>query len=386
MNHRTIKKEYCQSCGMPLRFDIEEYLGTKVNKSHSREYCYYCLKDGKYTVDISMKEMIDIWVKYTDKYNEYSKTNYSPSELRTILNKRLPTLKRWKQKVITHTVHHEAINKLKFYINTNLEKEININKLCHIANLSHFHLRRVFKNITGENIGIYIQRLRLEKIAHVLVSTNLSIDEILKQSSYQTKSSLAKAFRKHFGISMSACREQYISATPQNHTNEIITLFLHPEIKKIRAQKAICFPVEHMPYNKEKYTSVWEKLIHYRKKYVRREETKHFISISLDNPQITSPEQRRFYIGILTTGTHTPEGQFSIHEIPSGIYAIFRHKGNYALLPDLYQTISEKWLPQSGYVQENSMSFEIYLNSPNNTEIPDLVTEIYIPIKKTSNK
>ena len=55
--NQTVDKQYCQSCGMPLRFDVEEYLGTNADHSCSDEYCYYCLKDGNYTVDISMNEM-----------------------------------------------------------------------------------------------------------------------------------------------------------------------------------------------------------------------------------------------------------------------------------------------------------------------------------------
>ena len=54
MIESDINKRYCQSCGMPLRFDIEKYLGTNSNGSRSDEYCYYCLKDGKYIVDIPM--------------------------------------------------------------------------------------------------------------------------------------------------------------------------------------------------------------------------------------------------------------------------------------------------------------------------------------------
>ena len=71
---------------MPLRFDVEEYLGTNADHSCSDEYCYYCLKDGNYTVDVSMNEMVDIWVKYTDKYNWYSGTDYTPQELKTLVN------------------------------------------------------------------------------------------------------------------------------------------------------------------------------------------------------------------------------------------------------------------------------------------------------------
>ena len=63
MEQETLKKQYCQSCGMPLRFDVEEYLGTNADQSRSDEYCYYCLKDGEYIVDIPMEQMVDIWIK-----------------------------------------------------------------------------------------------------------------------------------------------------------------------------------------------------------------------------------------------------------------------------------------------------------------------------------
>ncbi|UVV52039.1 zinc ribbon domain-containing protein [Bacteroides thetaiotaomicron] len=56
------------------------FRSTNSDGSRSDEFCYYCLKDGKYIVDISMWEMIDIWIKYTDKYNEYADTDYSPKE------------------------------------------------------------------------------------------------------------------------------------------------------------------------------------------------------------------------------------------------------------------------------------------------------------------
>ena len=62
MIESEINKRYCQSCGMPLRFDVEKYLGTNSDGSRSDEYCYYCLKDGKYIVDIPMSEMINIWI------------------------------------------------------------------------------------------------------------------------------------------------------------------------------------------------------------------------------------------------------------------------------------------------------------------------------------
>lgn len=375
----TINSQYCQSCGMPLRFDVEEYLGTNADHSQSDEFCYYCLKDGEYTVDIPMEEMIDIWIKYTDKYNEYSSTNYTSQELRTLLNKRLPTLKRWRNKTATHDIHYETINRIKEYIDKNLYKEINVTELSQIANLSVFHFRRIFKEITGENVGAYTQRIRLQEIAHILISTNYPINDILQKTAYQTKFSLAKAFKKHYGIPMSLYRERYKYISDKEIAMKTICC---PEIKKLKPQKVICSPLDNIQGNKEKYIASWREIIHYKKKHIKGEENNRFISISMDNPLVAPNNQRRFYLGITTTKDICPKGKFFLQEIQGGLYAIFRYKGNYASLPELYRFISEKWLPENNYFQKQPMSFEVYLNSLRDTEISELLTEVYIPIEK----
>lgn len=46
----------------------------------------------------------------------------------------------------------------------------------------------------------------------------------------------------------------------------------------------------------------------------------------------------------------------------------------------VYDTIFDKWLPESGYQLNNEPNFENYLNNPNRPEPDKLKTEIYIPI------
>lgn len=232
---------------MPLRFDVEEYLGTNSDGSRSDEFCYYCLKEGKYIVDISMWEMIDIWIKYTDKYNEYADTDYSPEELRNILNKRLPTLNRWRQKVETSYLHHKMIQNIIVYINCHLTEILDTDTLSSMSGLSKYHFRRVFLAATGENIGSYIQRLRIEHVAHLLISTDYTLKQIIEQTSYQTKSSIAKAFKKHFGISTSQYREKH-KPNSKNPATDI-----EPEIKVISPMKIFCIEVGEAYKNKIKY-------------------------------------------------------------------------------------------------------------------------------------
>lgn len=380
MKQSAIKKEYCQSCGMPLRFDVEEYLGTNADQTRSDEYCYYCLKDGEYIVEIPMGQMVDIWVKYTDKYNEYSATEYTPQELRALLNKRLPTLKRWKQKETTRSLHLEAVSQVKAYIDNNLFKTIKPDELAQMVNLSVFHFRRVFRQTTGENIGSYIQRIRLEHIAHLLISNRLTINEILKITNYQTKFSLSKAFRKHFGISMTTYRERFLINKEEDNAESEFAW--EPVIKRLQAQKAICYSVENVTGDKIKYLDIWQKVIDYRNKATDSGLNHKFLSISMDNPLITPHEKCRFYVGIAITEMIKAENGFTVQEIPGGLYVVIKHKGNYSALPELYQLIHENWLPQNGYSQRCPMSFEVYLNSPRNTDVSELLTEIYIPIVK----
>lgn len=47
---------FCQSCGMPLEAD--EHFGTNKDGSKNTDYCAYCFKDGAFTADITMDEMI----------------------------------------------------------------------------------------------------------------------------------------------------------------------------------------------------------------------------------------------------------------------------------------------------------------------------------------
>ncbi len=65
---------------MPLRFDVEEYLGTNSDGSRSDEFCYYCPEGGKIHCRHIHVEMIDIWIKNIQ-------INIMNMQIRTILRK-----------------------------------------------------------------------------------------------------------------------------------------------------------------------------------------------------------------------------------------------------------------------------------------------------------
>jgi len=87
-----MQTEYCQSCAMPLRGNEEE-LGTNADGSRNKDYCVYCYKDGKFTADLSMQEMIDFCVTPMVEHNP----DMTREQALQIMQEYFPTLKRWQK-------------------------------------------------------------------------------------------------------------------------------------------------------------------------------------------------------------------------------------------------------------------------------------------------
>lgn len=82
-------QRYCQSCALPMGTD--ELYGTNMDGRKNEDYCIYCFKEGAFTADVSMTEMIEICVPHMVGANP----GMSEDEARNMLAGFFPTLKRW---------------------------------------------------------------------------------------------------------------------------------------------------------------------------------------------------------------------------------------------------------------------------------------------------
>lgn len=87
MDYANMK--FCQSCSMPLQGD--EILGTNADGSKNEDYCSYCYKDGAFTQECTMEEMIDFCAPMTVQHSP-GKTEES---VRAEMRDYFPKLKRW---------------------------------------------------------------------------------------------------------------------------------------------------------------------------------------------------------------------------------------------------------------------------------------------------
>ncbi len=286
----------------------------------------------------------------------------------------------------TQNEYEKAVNRVIDYINHHLFETPSIRKLSEVANISGFHFHRIFKTIIGENIGEYMNRIRLEYIAERLQMSNINLEDLAERTGYATKHALSKAFKKHFGMSPSVFRKQDIDPFNFFGKDERKIIDVVPEVKQIKTKKIVYIRIIDWYGSPESYTRAWKKLGQFAHKNNLLNKDTEFIGLSFDNPTITPPENCRFYACFTVTEDIKPDGPFGVQKIEGGLYAVFTMKGSYNGFLDMYYNIYMRWLPGSDYKLRKGCGFEKYLNSPSHVKEKDLLTEIYVPIRKSPKK
>lgn len=81
----------CQSCEMPMTED--KHFGTNADGSKNEDYCVYCYKDGKFTSDSTMEEVIEMCIQPCLDLGVFPDADTA----RSTMMESFPKLKRWKK-------------------------------------------------------------------------------------------------------------------------------------------------------------------------------------------------------------------------------------------------------------------------------------------------
>lgn len=89
-----------------------------------------------------------------------------------------------------------VINKILFYIEENLNEDLNLDKIANEFNYSKFYIERVFTKKMNCTLYKYIQRRRLTEAARKLVETDKAIIEIAYEAQYNSQQAFTLAFNQ----------------------------------------------------------------------------------------------------------------------------------------------------------------------------------------------
>lgn len=92
------------------------------------------------------------------------------------------------------------ISIVKDYINKHYAENIMLSDLANLVYISESHFSRTFKQKTGESVVSYINKIRLTHARELLISSNLSIEDIYNSVGYKSRNLFFKNFKAVYGM------------------------------------------------------------------------------------------------------------------------------------------------------------------------------------------
>ncbi len=277
--------------------------------------------------------------------------------------------------------YQKSIDQVLTYIDANLDEKPELDKLAEIANLSKFHFHRIMKAFLNESLGSYINRIRLETALKLLRYSVQPVNEIAYQIGYDTPSAFGKGFKKMFGKSPTYFRKNKNWITNRKLKNDMNEFQLVESIKNIDDIHVI-FQQSKGKTGDHTTRINWETLFTKAQKHQILNAESRFFGINWDDPDITPEEKVRYDACISIQNNTNIEANFSSKTILGGKYLCFLYKGDYQNLSLIYNYIFRNWIIKMEYNLRDEPIFEQYINNKETTAPEDLLTEIFIPIKK----
>jgi two-component system, response regulator YesN len=106
----------------------------------------------------------------------------------------------------------ERVRTVIFIMRDSFHREISLDNIAQVVNLSTWHLSHLFKVETGEPPIQYLKRLRMQKAKELLETTFLSVKEISGKVGLMDESHFVRNFKKKYGRSPTKHRAYHLAA------------------------------------------------------------------------------------------------------------------------------------------------------------------------------
>lgn len=256
--------------------------------------------------------------------------------------------------------------------------------LARLAHLSEFHFMRIYRALTSESLGATVQRLRLERAAHLLVGTAIPIREIAARSGYETPQAFARAFRKLYGTAPGTLRKM-----PQGSLDKALSRAQRsrqhgpPPLVAIEIVELQPFRVAALR-NHGDYADLdraYTRLFQWMAAKGGFESVTAIWGIPHDDRRDTPSEACVFDCCLATSAELPEDADVRIMTLGGGRYAVSRHTGSYPRLDEAHDAIFVQMFA-AGLVPRESPILHQFLNDPESTPEAALETCIYVPVEQ----
>jgi len=285
----------------------------------------------------------------------------------------------------TSSYYREKVDEVLRHIHSNLAEDLNVKTLSEKFGISFFYFHRILKAFLNEPLGSYINRIRLETAIKLIRYSDESLSDISARIGYNDLSSFSKAFSREFGLSpheFKMNREIVLNTHIDYRINDsgMMVSDLKPKIITLPDKQVVLIRVTG-EYGGKEALQAWDELLDFALSHQLLGWKTDAFSVYYDEPDEVGIENCRSDLCVATKKNVEPPDPIRLKTINGGKFAVFRYKGPYERLWELYDRIYREWLFSSEIKLRDLPSVEKYLNFSPKTKSEDLLTEIYIPIE-----
>jgi AraC family transcriptional regulator len=279
------------------------------------------------------------------------------------------------------------INRVIDFISAHLDEKLPLEQLAEVAFFSPYHFHRVFSAMMGETVHDFVQRLRLEKAAALLITrSTASVTEIALDCGFGSSAAFARAFRGRFGATATEWRSKHCkpdskisqSFRKSGKDDEAGASYLRSRATRSSSftrRKTMRVEIKQMPAWHVAYVrhvggygpeiqEAWAKLTRWAGPRGLLGPGTTMLGIAHDDPHVTPRGKVRYDACVPVPADVAAEREIGIADIPAGMGAVLRFEGPREEILAAYNALYGEWLPQSGYQPADTPCYEIYNGNP----------------------
>ena len=297
------------------------------------------------------------------------------------------------------------INKTLDYIDSNIENLMTLGELASVANFSKYHFNRIFHSIVGETPFQFIQRVKIEKAAMLLLTNRkMTVSGIATKCGFSDLSVFSRNFKSCFGVSPTSYRankpqnsnlSQTVSKGSQAEAKAVP--YFCPELQTIKWRtnmklnksveikelpKMTLAYIRHIgPYKGDDklFEGLWNRLFAWAgpRGLIGGKDFRSLV-IYHDDPGVTIEDKLRMSVCITVPPETKVDGEIGKMELEAAKYVIARFEVNAQQFQEAWDWLYGEWFPASGYQPDEKPCFEMYPEEPRDGKF---VVDICVPVK-----
>ncbi|PVZ66325.1 helix-turn-helix domain-containing protein [Pelagibaculum spongiae] len=175
------------------------HLKQLAEKISDKECRYLQLEDLTFTDDLwisNLCQQLILPLDWQDKSDQLALENASQM-LMLHLIKQYGNID-WKTPQVRGGLAPSVLRKLTDYIDQYLDQKLTVTELAQVAQLSEYHLCRMFKQSTGQTLQQFVMQQRLETAKTLLLQGNLSVQQVALNCGFSSASHFSKRFSQKY--------------------------------------------------------------------------------------------------------------------------------------------------------------------------------------------